>query len=258
MKTPITWYGGKQNMVKHILPLIPEHSVYVEPFFGGGAVFFSKPPVKCEVINDLNKEATNFYYQVKVNHAELHTAIDTTLHSHQAYSDAKVVYTYPHLFDGVKRAWAFHTVCNQSFSAGLTTFGFDRSGTTAKKIANKSLSFSDALAERLRYTTIECDDALKVINRYDTEEAFIYVNPPYFNSNCGHYKGYSEADFTQLLENLKHVKGKFLLSSYPSKVLAQYASANGWNQLEFEKPIAVSKNARGIKTEVLTANYSIK
>jgi site-specific DNA-adenine methylase len=33
-RTPITWYGGKQTMLKHILPAIPEHKIYVEPFFG--------------------------------------------------------------------------------------------------------------------------------------------------------------------------------------------------------------------------------
>lgn len=35
MKTPITYYGGKQKMLKIILPMIPEHDIYVEPFFGG-------------------------------------------------------------------------------------------------------------------------------------------------------------------------------------------------------------------------------
>lgn len=40
MKTPISYYGGKQSMLTTILPLIPEHSIYVEPFFGGEAVFF--------------------------------------------------------------------------------------------------------------------------------------------------------------------------------------------------------------------------
>ena len=54
MKTPISYYGGKQSLLKHILPLIPEHRIYVEPFFGGGAVFFAKEPAKVEVINDHN------------------------------------------------------------------------------------------------------------------------------------------------------------------------------------------------------------
>lgn len=34
LKTPISYYGGKQNMLKHILPLVPEHKTYIEPYFG--------------------------------------------------------------------------------------------------------------------------------------------------------------------------------------------------------------------------------
>lgn len=55
MKTPISYYGGKQNMLKRILPLIPRHTQYVEPFFGGGAVFWAKPESEVEVVNDINK-----------------------------------------------------------------------------------------------------------------------------------------------------------------------------------------------------------
>ncbi len=42
LKTPITYYGGKQRMLKYILPLIPKHNVYTECFAGGLAVFFAK------------------------------------------------------------------------------------------------------------------------------------------------------------------------------------------------------------------------
>jgi len=61
--------------------------------------------------------------------------------------------------------------------------------------------------------------AHKVILRYDTPEAFHYVDPPYFNSNMGHYAGYTSIDFERDLDVLSKVKGKFLLSSYPSEIL---------------------------------------
>jgi DNA adenine methylase len=39
MKTPITYYGGKQQLAKKIIALIPQHNIYCEPFIGGCAVF---------------------------------------------------------------------------------------------------------------------------------------------------------------------------------------------------------------------------
>ncbi len=257
LKTPITWYGGKQMMLSHILPIIPEHKTYVEPFFGGGAVFFSKQPVKCEIINDLNKEAINFYKVASVKFSALYKEVSTTLHCHSSFQDAKVVYSNPHLFTDVKRAWSFYTMANQSYSAGFSTFAFDRVGTTSLKVHNKRLSFNEQIKERLENVTVECDDALKVITRYDNPEAFLYVDPPYFNSDCGHYGGYSQKDFTVLLELLATVKGKFLLSSYPSEILTAISKEHGWYSQRHEKTIAVTNKTSRKKIEVLTANYRI-
>ena len=41
-------------MLQHILPNIPEHKIYTETFFGGGAVFFAKEKAESEIINDTN------------------------------------------------------------------------------------------------------------------------------------------------------------------------------------------------------------
>jgi DNA adenine methylase len=61
LKTPITYYGGKQQLCQIILDLIPEHQLYCEPFCGGAAIFFAKEPAKVEIINDTNRELINFF-----------------------------------------------------------------------------------------------------------------------------------------------------------------------------------------------------
>ena len=61
MKPPISYYGGKQSMLKDILPLVPSHDLYTEVFAGGAALLFAKKPVRVNVINDLNGELVNFY-----------------------------------------------------------------------------------------------------------------------------------------------------------------------------------------------------
>jgi DNA adenine methylase len=71
IRTPISYYGGKQKLVSHILPRIATHNFYVEPFVGGAAVFFAKPPSAVECINDTNAELINFYRVLKNRYHEL-------------------------------------------------------------------------------------------------------------------------------------------------------------------------------------------
>lgn len=92
IKTPITYYGGKQLMLPHILPIIPAHEIYTEAFFGGGAVFFAKEPSLVEVINDRNGEVINFYRVLQMDFWKLNDMIQATLHSREMYHDAEVVY----------------------------------------------------------------------------------------------------------------------------------------------------------------------
>ena len=61
LKTPISYYGGKQRLVKTILPNFPTHTLYAEPFCGGAALFFAKEASEIEVLNDTNSELINFY-----------------------------------------------------------------------------------------------------------------------------------------------------------------------------------------------------
>jgi DNA adenine methylase len=97
---------------------------------------------------------------------------------------------------------------------------------------------------------------LRIIEMRDRTTTFFYVDPPYFNSNMGHYSGYTENDFENLLKALASVKGKFLLSSYPSPILDKYIAENNWQMKAVPMPVMASKN-RKEKIEVLTANFDI-
>lgn len=264
LSTPLTYYGGKQNLVKLILPLIPNHDTYVEPFVGGGAIFWVKPISKLEVINDYNRELINFYEMVQNQFIELEKMIRISLHSRSLHNDATVIYGNPHLFSRIQRAWAVWVLCAQSFSSLMDgTWGYDRtSGTTTKKVANKRNSFSEDYAIRLQNVQIENTDALRVINSRDYDQAFHYCDPPYYNSDCGHYDGYSKEDFESLLRCLSTIKGNFLLSSYPSPVLSEFTKDHNWYSIRLQQPVSASGGIsigkeRKKKIEVLTANYNL-
>jgi len=239
MKPPLTYYGGKQKLSPTILSMIPKHRLYCEPFFGGGAVFFAKPPAPVEVINDTNGELINFYRVVKTQFKKLDKEIKCTLHS---------------------REWAIWTLANQSFASmldGTWRCDFKRNSTPVR-LVNKRMNFVEDYAKRLENVQIECRDALNIIKIWDNPDAFFYCDPPYYNSDMGHYKGYTEKDFENLLEALSKIKGKFLLSSYPSELIEKYTKKYKWHTQKIEGiPVSVALGKHKIKTEVLTGNYQI-
>lgn len=262
IKTPISYYGGKQNLVTTILPLFPHHVSYIEPFVGGGAVFWAKRPSEVEVINDTNRELINFYEVVQNEFIELEKMVRISLHSRSLHNDATVIYNNPHLFTRIQRAWAVWVLASQSFSSMLDgSWGYDRlRGTTSMKIANKREGFTVDYGIRMQNVQIECTDALRIIRSRDFKDAFHYCDPPYFNSDCGHYDGYSIDDFENLLRTLESIEGKFLMSSYPSDILSRYTKANGWYTRTIEQAVTVANGTGGAgkrKIEVLTANYDL-
>ncbi len=257
MKTPISYYGGKQQMAKMIVTLIPKHSLYTEVFCGGAAIYWAKQPSTIEVINDKNSEVSNFYKVVKTDFVELQKMVAATLHSRKAYLNAMEIYKNPTAYTDVERAWAFWAGCNMSYLSSIGGgFAYQRKGKNrcALKVANNRESFVVDYANRLRGTTVEHDDAIKVIQRYDCEDAFHYIDPPYFNANMGHYKGYTKDNFLSLLETLSNIKGKFLLSSYPSDLLSEFIDKHGWYRRDVIMRSSATRNRKN-KIEVLTANY---
>ena len=71
MKPIIKYRGGKSKEIPQILPYIPQFTGrYIEPFFGGGALFFYLEPSNA-IINDINENLINFYNDVRNNYYKI-------------------------------------------------------------------------------------------------------------------------------------------------------------------------------------------
>lgn len=260
MKAPLSYYGGKQLMLKHILPLVPPHNLYTEAFAGGAAVLFAIPPCEAEIVNDLNRELINFYMVAKSQYAELKQMIDKTLHSRDLHVHALHINKLPDFFTSVERAWALWILSKTSFASKLDgAFGYDLEGGVPEKLNNAKKEFTATLCERLENVTIENRDALKVIESYDKKEAFHFVDPPYVGSNCGHYQNmFNEDDLKQLLELLVTVKGKFMLTMFPDPMIERFAIDNNWNINRITRIVTASRVNRRRQEEWLVCNYTVQ
>ena len=244
-------------MLKHILPMIPPHRVYVEMFCGGAAVFFAKRPAEVEVINDTSDNLITFYRMLKTRPDELNLMIQGTLHAESDHRKAKYIWKNPKEYDDMARAWALWVRVTMAYGS-IEHGGY---AVNAGKAPKKTSDYKNRVLRaipRIEGAFIQSRDAVSLSLSYDTEESFYYVDPPYFNSDCGDYGGYSQGDFENLLEYLSKLKGKFLLSSYPSEPLAKAVEKYGWKYKEIKQTLAVDgrRKEKRTKTECLTWNYN--
>jgi DNA adenine methylase len=234
VRPAISYYGGKQKMAHNLIPLIPRHTVYVEPFCGGATVFFQKPWPKVsnnnhyrEVINDHDKRLINFYQQLRDNGEELVRRIQLTLYSETEHRTAKEL---EHA-DPIEAARRYYVNAQQSFSNVIgggwsrNVFSRNQAATWANKIAELP-----AYIDRMASVYIACDDALKVIKQWDSPQTFFYCDPPYPEANQGHYGGYTLDNFRELVSTLDNCQGSFLLSNYDQGM----EMPADWERFEFE------------------------
>jgi DNA adenine methylase len=235
MKPVISYYGGKQRMSSKIVPLIPQHTVYVEPFCGGAAIFFAKPCPKVtakdhyrEVINDYDKRLINFYQQLRDNGQELIDALQLTLYSEHEHQIAKEL----DCEDKLEAARRYYVNVQQSFANklnggwGRNVYNYHSAATWTNKI--KQLP---NYLDRMASVYISCDDALKIIQQWDSPQTFFYCDPPYPGTDCGSYKGYTLEHFQALVNTLDACQGSFLLSNYEQPEATIPAD---WERFEFE------------------------
>jgi DNA adenine methylase len=262
---------------------MPRHLHYVEPYFGGGQVFFLRDPRDprlwwdgptsdgskvngvSEVINDIDGDLMNFYAVLKDPElfARLQDLLDLTLFSEAEWRAAGELISGAS-GDRVRRAAALFTYVRQSMSGRRDTFapavrtrlrGGRNDGVNAWWGAVDQLR---AVHQRLRNARIICRPALDVIDSEDTPGTLFYLDPPYLHETRTATEVYqfemTEGDHRELLDRLPSVKGKVILSGYPSRLYD--AALADWTRDTFDLPNnAAGGKSKDRKTEVLWCNF---
>lgn len=226
MKPLINYYGGKQRIAQRIVDVICTipHSVYCEPFFGGGAVLFKKgfPAVSNtdnyrEVINDYSEQLMTMYRYARSHPKEFERLIKATPYSRSDYElAARILKSKKASKKAI--AWAYYYNVQTSFASilhggwGTNVFGLNQ----AERFLKKSENLKQCL-QRLFVTIIDCQDYQKVIDRWDSPQTLFYLDPPYPNTGQGHYSGYTEDDHTRLCDLLDNCQSSYILSNYAQK-----------------------------------------
>ena len=90
LKAPFGWVGGKTQLARDIIDLIPQdHKTYIEVFGGAGSVLYQKEPSKLEVFNDINSELINLHRAIRNNPQSLSMYLNDLFISREIFDDIK-------------------------------------------------------------------------------------------------------------------------------------------------------------------------
>lgn len=206
----IPWIGGKRRLARHILPLFPEHSCYVEPFCGAAALYFLKEPAKVEVINDINGELVNLYRVVKHHMDEFCRQFRWALTSRQMYKWLQA--TPEETLTDIQRAARFYYLQKNAFGGRVHGQNFGTATTSPPRLNLVRLEEDISQAHlRLSQTYIEHLSWEACITRYDREHTLFYCDPPYWGTE-GYGVDFGLDQYDRMAELARSIKGKMVIS----------------------------------------------
>ncbi|EJX5188299.1 DNA adenine methylase [Salmonella enterica] len=206
----VPWIGGKRRLAKHILPMFPAHTCYVEPFCGAAALYFLKTPSKTEVINDINGELVNLYRVVKHHLEEFIRQFKWALVSRQIYKWLQD--TPEETLTDIQRAARFYYLQKQAFGGKVADHTFGTSTTSAPRFNLLRIEEELSMAHlRLSRTLIEHLDWHQCIERYDRPHTLFYCDPPYWGTE-GYGVDFPIDNYVHMAELARSIKGKMIIS----------------------------------------------
>jgi DNA adenine methylase len=204
------WIGGKRRLAKRIIPLLPEHTCYVEPFAGGAAILFLKDPSQVEALNDVNLDLVTLYRVVQHHLEEFIRQFKWSLTSRKIFEWLQE--TPPETLTDIQRAARFFYLQKLSFGGKVDrrTFG---TATTSPPRLNLLRLEEDLSQAHLRLARV-CIEHLpweRCIEKYDREHTVFYLDPPYWQTE-GYGVPFEIEQYRLIADLMGSMKGRAILS----------------------------------------------
>lgn len=180
----LKWPGGKNWFIKHLNTILPEdfqYNRYVDPFVGGGSVFFALNPQEA-ILSDINQELITTYQAVRDNCAQVKRMLNNHINNHNEayyYQIRDANYRAP-VSIAARMLYLNHTCFNGIYRV-------NKDGRFNVPIGTNNLEFFDSnyldeKAQKLQNKQIVCQNYLNTIN--ETQQGdFLFCDPPYAVKN---------------------------------------------------------------------------
>lgn len=239
MKPLIKYRGGKSKEIPYLIQHLPKYSGrYIEPFLGGGALFFYLEPKKA-IINDINKKLISFYLGVKSNFDKLKielTEIEKLyIHNRLIFEEDKKKFPNERVQDKNETLYyqirdMFNDLIEKKYSDALLYFFINKTAYSGMirynakgefnvpygRYANLNTSLVTSEHHKLlSRTDIFNFDYLEVFNLSKPDD-FMFIDPPYdcIFSDYGNIEqkdGFTEENHIRLANHFKQLNCKALM-----------------------------------------------
>jgi DNA adenine methylase len=269
---PLKWHGGKHYLAPKIVALMPRHTHYVEPFAGGLSVLLAKDPEGVsEVVNDIHKQLMNFWSVLA--HEPSFNVFQRKMQAipfcEEFWELARKRLEQPCQAPGhicIACGLAFFVCCRMSLAGRMESFAPLSKRRTRRGMNEQASAWLTAVEgmpevhARLKRVAILNRPASQVILQEDTEDTLFYLDPPYLHetrAGTGEYEHeMTLEEHASLLTLLRDIKGKFLLSGYPSRLYQNMAGVAGWKCHSWDLPNnAAAGEEKRRMTECVWTNF---
>jgi len=233
LKPLIKWSGGKGDEIKEILPYLPSsYSTYIEPFIGGGALYFHLAPQKA-IISDVHTELIDLYQSISNGHAdEIYQFMTQTPNDEPTYYKVRDEMSVETPLDNAKRFYYQRKTCFRGMlrynKHGKFNIPFGR---------YKTINFEDLKNSHykslLSRTTVLCSGFDTVFRDYNHEDNFMFLDPPYDSEFTDYgYCKFGKTEHETLAKLFKETKikclmvigkTKFIEELYTGYIVGEYA-----------------------------------
>lgn len=236
---PVLKYrGGKSREIPRFLQYIPESfDRYIEPFLGGGAVYFYLEPQKA-IINDKNQRLINFYIQLRDNYPEMRKQLDKIQviyeKNQNLYKQTKQANPNEHIKNyNEELYYKMRNLFNhsdESFLDGVVYFFINKTAYSGMIRYNNNGEYNVPFGRypnlNTKLVTPQHSNLLQNAEIYNLdykkifdmakEDDFMFLDPPYdcvFNDygNIDMMNGFDENEHRRLAKDFKKLKCKALM-----------------------------------------------
>tara|TARA_B100000900_G_scaffold410437_1_gene428225 strand:+ start:2692 stop:3498 length:807 start_codon:yes stop_codon:yes gene_type:complete len=257
----LRYSGGKYYALKQLSKFWIEkkHETYIEPFFGGGSVFWTKPKAKINWINDYDKDLIHFLNFIKNENnlkkllLKLNKEKTPTKERHQEVKNIDKS-------DALTKAFKYFYLNRTSFSGKMNNphWGFRPIRSLPIERWHERLIPCSKKLKNVKITNLSFEHVLK--NNLNDKNTLVYLDPPYYKPpKNSHYKiSFENRDHLKLLSYLKKMKTKFFLSYDDSAEIREMYKDFKISEIKFYYRVTNSRNVQNKrlkKKELVISNF---